>query len=364
MTNWQTYLKGSLERPSVFDWLVRLGIMRLLRPWCAGCGVIFVMHRVCRNDQTPLAPMYATTGTLELMLGALRDAGWEVVTLDEVRRRIQEGSNPGRRPFAAFTFDDGYLDNLTLALPVFRQFEAPFAVYICTGFLDRTVDPWWASIDRLVTEHDELTLEIPGTGEQRFLCRTRAEKTATYSSLWSILLPSDDRARRTLSDLYQRHQTSPSCEMDRIAMTWDQAAQLAKDPLVTVGAHTRAHPSLPQLPPDEARREMQVGRDQLEDRLGIRVRHFAYPFGHLSQREIHLARDLEFDTATTTLSGNVFPENTGELLCLPRRNFYEDPAQHDPALGARFAVQSALGCDLLVNVLRGRPRVITRSLWA
>lgn len=363
MTRWRTYLKGSLEKPSVFDALARLGVMRLLRPWCAGAGVIFVMHRVCRNDDTPLAPMFVTTGTLEIMLGALRAAGWEIVTLDDVRHRLQSGTKPGQKPFAVFTFDDGYLDNLTLALPVFRKFAAPFTVYLCTGFLDRTVDPWWASIDRLITDNDELTVAIPEIGEQRFSCRTRSEKAAAYSSLWSVLLPADARARQTLSDLYQRHQTTPAAEMNRIAMTWEQAAQLAKDPLVTVGAHTCAHPSLPKLSATEARREMQEGRDQLEQRLGIRVRHFAYPFGHLGQREIRLARELNFDTATTTLSGNVFPVNTGELHCLPRRNFYEDPARHDLDLGARFAVQSALGCDLLVNAVRGRPRVITADLW-
>ncbi|MCK6500091.1 MAG: hypothetical protein L6Q38_11505, partial [Nitrospira sp.] len=101
-----------------------------------------------------------------------------------------------------------------------------------------------------------------------------------------------------------------------------------------------------------------------QTRLGIEVRHFAYPFGHLGQREIALAAEIGFDTATTTLSGNVFPENAADLRCLARRNFYEDPARFDPRLGARFAVQSALGCDLLVNAFRGRPRIVSRHLWS
>ncbi|MBL9136079.1 MAG: polysaccharide deacetylase family protein [Verrucomicrobiales bacterium] len=364
MTRIQSYFKGNLKQPSIFDWLTRLGVMRILRPWCGGAGVIFVLHRVCRNEDTPLAPMFATTGTLENMLAALRGAGWDIVSLDELRQRLTGGPKPGQRPFAVFTFDDGYLDNLTLALPVFRKFQAPLTVYVCTGFLDRTVDPWWASIDRLIHENDAISVTIPGFGEQRFSCHTWAEKAATYTELWSVLLGADERATATIADLYRRYATDAASEMARIAMTWEQAAELAKDPLVTVGAHTCSHPSLPRLSIDQARHEMREGRDQLEARLGVPVRHFAYPFGHLGQREIALAEEIGFETATTTLSGNVFQENVADLRCLARRNFYEDPARFSPQLGARFALQSAMGCDLLVNAIRGRPRVVSRRLWS
>ena len=41
-----------------------------------------------------------------------------------------------RRPFACFTFDDGYRDNREHAYPVFKRLNLPFAIYIPTAYAE------------------------------------------------------------------------------------------------------------------------------------------------------------------------------------------------------------------------------------
>lgn len=326
--------------------------MRLTRRWFGGLGTIFVLHRVCRDDDQPLAPMFLSLGTLEEMLREVRARGWDIIGLDELPGRLLAGE--GANPFAAFTFDDGYLDNLTLALPLFRKYAAPFAVYVCTGFLNRTVDPWWAALDRLVSERDEIVAAYPGETERAWPTKSRAEKESVFDRIWSCLFPGDENARRLRGQLYARYAIDPRAEMEREAMNWDQVRALAADPLATIGAHTVNHPALPNLAEDEARHEMQAGRDELEQGLGKSIRHFAYPLGLFGAREVRLAQDAGFRTAVTTVSGNVFRDHGRALHSLPRRNFFETAAERQTGRGARFTRNSVRGCDLLVNALRGR----------
>jgi peptidoglycan/xylan/chitin deacetylase (PgdA/CDA1 family) len=74
-----------------------------------------------------------------------------------------------------------------------------------------------------------------------------------------------------------------------------------------IGAHTVSHPILAETAPDEARREIEAGRTQLEQLTGAPVRLFAYPNGRPGRdfREEHaeIVRALGFDGAVTTAWG-------------------------------------------------------------
>ena len=85
---------------------------------------------------------------------------------------------------------------------------------------------------------------------------------------------------------------APSCAISRPAIrstsrrsaricawTGSELAQLAADPLVTIGAHTVNHPMLAKLPADAVRAEMDLSRSVIEAALSRRPQHLSYPFG-------------------------------------------------------------------------------------
>ena len=100
----------------------------LLRPIFSGVGAIFMLHHVRPQRERAFQPnrhLEITPDFLRAMLGHLRARGIDIVTMDEVHHRLIE-RNFSRR-FACFTLDDGYRDNRDHALPVMREFDAPFA---------------------------------------------------------------------------------------------------------------------------------------------------------------------------------------------------------------------------------------------
>src|SRR5262249_61900052 len=104
-----------------------------------------------------------------------------------------------------------------------------------------------------------------------------------------------------------------------LCMDWSELAQLAADPLVTIGAHTVNHPILLRLPKEAARSEMDLSRSVIEAALGMRPAHLTYPYGDRgasAARVFELAALLGFKTAVTAPPGGLFSARSKIITAL------------------------------------------------
>ena len=104
-------------------------------------------------------------------------------------------------------------------------------------------------------------------------------------------------------------------------MTWEELADLAREPLATIGAHTISHPALASLVEARMVSEIARGRDIIRDHLGTQPQHFAYPYGDpasAAAREFGAVRGLGFKTGVTTRKGVLFAGHRDHLAALPR----------------------------------------------
>lgn len=70
-----------------------------------------------------------------------------------------------------------------------------------------------------------------------------------------------------------------------------------------IGAHTLTHPFLTRISFREAREEVFAGRKKLEDRFGVAIRHFSYPYGDWNEAIEDLVREAGYVTACTAEFG-------------------------------------------------------------
>ena len=117
-----------------------------------GVGSIFMLHSIVGDDYfLPKENVQTSAGFLEKLIRHYVSRHIAVVSLSEAMLRIESGS---AERFVCFTFDDGYRDNLNIALPIFRKYQLPFTVFVTSAFLDRRqVDYWWAQLRYLVMDH-------------------------------------------------------------------------------------------------------------------------------------------------------------------------------------------------------------------
>ncbi|MFO1476652.1 MAG: polysaccharide deacetylase family protein [Verrucomicrobiota bacterium] len=98
--------------------------------------------------------------------------------------------------------------------------------------------------------------------------------------------------------------------------TWQEAAGDIAEPLMDesqvrewlaaghqIGSHTLTHPRLTRLSPAAAREEISSSRKKLQDRFGVTVDHFCYPYGDWNDAVRDLVGEAGYATACTTEFG-------------------------------------------------------------
>jgi peptidoglycan/xylan/chitin deacetylase (PgdA/CDA1 family) len=299
------------------------GAHHLLRPLFAGVGAVFMLHHVRPRRGNAFQPNHhleITPDFLRATLSHLRSSGIDIITIDEMHQRLV--LHDFSRRFACFTFDDGYRDNRDFALPLMREFDAPFTVYVASDFAQGIGRLWWVALEMVVAKADWIEADIGGVAVGLDATTVVAKQTA-FDRLhaWLRGLPGEQDVRREISALCARHSVAEDTISHNLCLSWSELKPFADDPLVTIGAHTVSHCNLARQSEAIARYEMTISRDRIEAALQRPVVHFAYPYGDRNAaagREFALARGNGFKTAVTTRPGMIFAESAAHLTALPR----------------------------------------------
>ncbi|WP_249135162.1 polysaccharide deacetylase family protein [Bradyrhizobium sp. AUGA SZCCT0222] len=293
-------MKQMLKR-SIFQAASWSGLTPTLRRMFAGRAAILMFHEIQRDYRSEL--MSGTSVELfEYLLKWLRQEGWEIVDLEACLERL--ATDPRPRRYAVLTFDDGYRDNVSTAVPILERNNAPFMVYVPTGAPTRTLQPWWLGLRELFRSRDTVTIDAMGI---RFCCPDLDKKASALRKVGEWV-HEDYRRAAMLAPTFSRAGLSLSALNDAYFLDERELQSLAQHPLASIGGHTDSHPALAYLDALSARSEMVANRNYLEKLLQRPVRHFAYPYGTsgaCGPREEHLAKEAGFSTAVTTRHGHV-----------------------------------------------------------
>ncbi len=335
---------------SAFGILQKTGLSRLLAPLTQGCGAVFMLHHVRPEREDAFQPnrhLEITPEFLRLAVERIRANGYEIIALDEAVDLLKSGY--GHKRYAVLTFDDGYRDNLEIAYPVLKDMQVPITVFVATGLIDRTSELWWEALELIIAGQDQIVFSQAGQ-QDGILCQTADEKCACFNKLvdYLTLEVGETEQRAVIRALAERYGIDLNALADREMMTWDEVRDLASDPLVTIGAHTHDHYALARLTPDEAQADINKGLQRLEEELGLRPKHFAYPYGKphaVNEATASITRAAGFASSVTTFPGVLQSANARDLQLLPRVSLnggYQDPAIVDQYLtGAPFALYRA-----------------------
>ncbi len=299
------------------------GAHLLLRPLVGGKGIILTLHHVrpARPDRfQPNRHLEVTPAFLERVIRKLKRSQLEFVSLEEMHRRLTE--RDFSRRFVCVTFDDGYRDTLRFAYPILKQHEVPFALYVATSFPDRLGELWWLVLEAAIAGNDRIGAVIDGR-DLRFNCDSLATKQELFAYLLRHLhkMETEEELRAFVRDLARRYHVDMAALCEEQCMSWEELAELAADPLVTIGAHTVNHVILAKSPARTVRSELAMSRAVIEAALGVRPQHFAYPVGNrraAGPREFAIAAELGYKTAVTTRPGVLFGRHRDYLTALPR----------------------------------------------
>ncbi len=298
------------------------GADRWSRGFAQGRGAILTLHHVrpfIGDAFSPNALLEITPEFLDLALALIKAEGYEIVPLDALLASLSE---PPRDRFQiALTFDDGYRDNRDHALPVLARHEAPWTLFVTTGFADATAPLWWIDLENAIRVLPRIEMTLAGA-PTRFETADAAGKQIAFDTIYRALRAGPEpELRLAIGRLVGISGIDSLATTRALCMSWDELRKLAATPGLTIGAHTLTHPMLAKHPFTLAAREMLESKTRIEFQLGRAVSHFAYPVGDPTSagaREFQMARDAGFAAAVTTRPGHLFAEHAAHPHALPR----------------------------------------------
>ena len=287
--------------------------------------MILLYHRVAAPEYDPFA-LSVRQSWFQDHLDILRSQ-CRLVSLEE----LLGARASGLTTLASITFDDGYLDNLTTALPILRSARIPATFFICTGALGDTRGFWWDRLASAVAATDSLPGELEPLkglylGADRGQPEARREATLEIAQRLQRMHPiARDAALIAIEAALSRdsRRQREACPiMDETALR-----ALAAQPLVELGAHTQNHAMLSVLERQDQLAEITSSVSRIREITGKRPRFLAYPYG--SQR------DYSLDTCLAAKDAGLqagFVNHSGTFD--PRREPYRLPRYYVPPLPA------------------------------
>jgi peptidoglycan/xylan/chitin deacetylase (PgdA/CDA1 family) len=263
----------------------------------------------------------------------------------------------GRRPQQPYalvlTFDDGYRNNLTHALPLLRRYGAPASIFVTTDKISQRSLFAFDRLDYALQHVPEEEIEVQAGGLRRSLAsRPRSALEASFAELrpalkqrfgaeveyadgvLELVRDCERRAGRSLEEVKESDDWTA-------LLTWEEVRSLAEDPAIEVGSHTLDHTRLGLASAAVVREQLRRSKREIEARTGKPCRHLAYPDGSYGPESAAIAREEGYASALTSEEG------------LNRKG-------DDPMTLRRIAVPvDASGIDLLARVC-GLSALLTR----
>lgn len=243
----------------------------------------------------------------------------------------------------AITFDDGYADNLTHALPVLESHGTHATVFVSSGHLTQAREFWWDELERMILiprlVPSEIVVEVEGarfamtpgespgddgdthvTDQWNVLQPDTSWRHTAYRELCGLLRPlrAADR-EEALAQLRSCFGLDPLVRPSHRSLMPSEVATLDTSTCVEVGSHSVHHEVLALRNRSEQRQSIIGDRDVLGDLCGRKIRSFAYPYGERSDytgQTVRIVRDAGFEAACVNHPGLVKPWT--DVLRIPR----------------------------------------------
>jgi len=304
------------------------GVAKALSNLSGTHASIFMLHRFSSPENGVVGHDPAT---VRAILAHLRKEGYDLISLQEIFRRLRDGE-PLQRS-VAFTIDDGYFDHGTIGGPIFAEFDCPVTIFAVTGFLDGKEWLWWDRTQFICEETSKSQLTVRVGDEQRSfqLDSLAARQSATLAiNLWCQDASHAGRAACLAGLAKDAEVELPAKPPRRFGpVSWDEARQLEKQG-VSFAPHTVTHPVLSSTTDDHAKFEISESWNRVSAELASPVPIFCYPHGRqrdFGEREMEEVHRIGLWGAVRGYPGKLLPANYREppaICAVPRFPFSDN----------------------------------------
>lgn len=252
------------------------------------CGNVkaLLFHGVCRDNEPLINGRFIRLSQLDKLLGVI-SAHFQAIGVEDYGSHILSTS----KPKIVCTFDDGYKNNLELALPLFEKYNIPFVIF-CNNTPFNLMDlldiaNYWQP--KLIEKFKKQFNFLKSFSQIKAHCKVQNAKVVSEmrSYLWKNLSPEVKEKSKRYWELLS--------DADILS--------LSKNKLVSFGNHGADHLSYNCLTEQEMLLDLKSVEERFK-RMAIKLEGFAYPYSESSEGTISLVHKAGYDVQFSEFTKN------------------------------------------------------------
>lgn len=210
------------------------------------------------------------------------------------------------------SFDDGYEDFISNALPILRTYEVPSTLYVSTYLMRKRGAPYEFRLGKTLIESHELTFQFDNQYHTYDLA-TDNDLREAYNEIRSFIIDLPPEQRESFLTNHNIHE----CRKFFI-MSPETVQSLGEEQLVTVGSHGHFHRRFGSLSRREIKSDIRTSLSELSALLGCTPDHFSFPYGSYSRTARQVVKEMGLTSAVTTYHRRTRPRDWNRCYSLPR----------------------------------------------
>lgn len=275
---------------------------------------VLCYHRIAATDKildkrNPLSGLEVHQEIFEKQIMFLKNK-FKILSLDDLKTHIEQKN----KDFAiSITFDDGYLDNFNLALPILEKHNVPATIFVITRFLEKNDFMWWYFLwDNLNNQ------KFIFINSKKIYLKDKSDITNWYGILSKEVIELNYKSQKDYLD--KVFGNNLNFNYKNLILDFDQLIDLSKNELIEIGSHTLTHAKLTTLNDEEIFEELSVSKKIIEEKIKKKVNYLAYPYGgtnEVNNKIIKIAEQAGYQMAFSTKRPF---EQTNNFFDIPRIN--------------------------------------------
>ena len=283
----------TIARNVVLPMTMGLRADRLVRTMSSKRLLNVMYHGVVRKDSTWFSPRHVTADAFDSHLNYLTN-NFRVVSMEEAFA-LRALGRPLDRHTISISFDDGYRNNLDVALPIIEKYKVPVTFFVLGPCAESQGDrvSWTDLMAALSQRANDVPMSVLGGSYKGMV---EISGGAHLVDDLKRALPGDrDDALRQLDNEYGLRQYLEGIDH----AIWElmgpeQLRSLASSSYVEIGSHAYAHYNLGLIPLADAVMDMTRSKEAIESVVGRSLDSIAYPDGSYSDAVKDAATRLGF----------------------------------------------------------------------
>jgi peptidoglycan/xylan/chitin deacetylase (PgdA/CDA1 family) len=281
-------------RGVVFPLAVNIGADKLIKAVSNHNILNVFYHGISRTNGLTYSPINMTGEMFEKQLIYFKK-NFDVITLKAGFELKKSGIKPKRKTITV-SFDDGYKNNLEVALPLLEKHQIPATFFICS-VVTQSDGPdylWTDLLNCLKYFFPGETIELDGNIFEAYHSKALGISLGDYIKS----IPSMQRRDETLDILNKKYKLSEKLK-EIPAEYWklmsnEDIKKFSRSKFVEIGSHSHLHYNLGVIPPNEAKGELEKSKLLLENSIQKEINMIAYPDGSYTSEVKNISEKLGY----------------------------------------------------------------------